>query len=119
MEPTRRLAIISYNLEQALANDEEMVLFGDIQTGRFVQIAVSVTDQTLIIDIPLSNLSSLESQWLAHNMDAVTDSGGNPISYQKIIPTNQTDYAAECIEWIFTKIFRLPETFRVTTKKFT
>ena len=118
MESTRRLAIYSYNLEQALANNEEVVMFGDIQSGRFVQVALSAQEQMLIIDIPVQNLSSLEAQWLGQEMVIVTDSDGNPVSYQKIIPTSLIDYAADYTEWIFTKIFMLPEFFRVTTKMF-
>lgn len=119
MEPTVRLALYSFNLEQALTNNEELVLFGDIQSGRFVQVAISPREQTLIIDIPLRNLSSLESQWLGQEMEVISDANENPVSYQKLIPSNQTDYAADYIEWIFTSIFRLHESFRVTAKIFT
>jgi hypothetical protein len=119
MDSILRLSLYSFNLDQALANEETLVIFGDIPSGRFVQIAVSASEQTLIIDIPVNSLSDLESQWLGQNMDAVPDSDGNPVSYQKMIPTIQIDYAADYLEWLFTIVFRLRDSFSLTVKRFT
>jgi hypothetical protein len=80
MDSILRLSLYSFNLEKVLAKHKELVLFGDIPSGRFVQVAVSAPEQTLLIDIPVNNLSNKESQWLGQNMDAVSDVDGTPVS---------------------------------------
>lgn len=49
----------------------------------------------------------------------MTDSKGEPLSFQKLISTIQVDYAVNYTEWIFTKIFQLPKDFSVTAQVFT
>jgi hypothetical protein len=94
------------------------VLFGDNQSGRLIQIVVVTLEQTLIIDIPMRNLSSLESQCLGQEMEIASNSDGNSVSYQKKPPAIQIDYASQYTEWIFTKIFLLPDSFNVKAKVF-
>ena len=119
MDSILRLSLYSFNLEQALTNEETQIIFGDIPSGRFVHVAVSEPEQTLLIDIPVNNLSDLESQWLGQNMDAISDSDGKTVSYQKMIPTIQIDYAADYLEWVFTVVFRLRDSFSLTARRFT
>ena len=95
------------------------MIFEDPSSGKFVQFAVSAPEKTLVVDIPLMNLSKQEYDWLGQHMEIMTDSTGNPLSYQKLISTIQVEYAARYTEWVFTKIFQLPMDFTVTTQVFT
>lgn len=99
--------------------NEKIVIFEDPASGRYVQFAVSAPEKTLILDIPLISISQKEYESLQPHMDIINDIDGNPLSFQKIISTVQIDYAAQYVEWVFTKIFLLPNTHEVTTQVFT
>lgn len=119
MDSTKRLTVFKKSLNKAIQNNEEIVIFEDPSTRKFVQFAVSTPEKTLVIDIPLMNLTPQEYDWLGQHMEIMTDSKGEPLSYQKLISTIQVDYAADYTEWIFTKIFQLPMNFEVTAQVFT
>ena len=95
------------------------MIFEDPNSGKFVQFAVSAPEKTLVVDIPLINLTQQEYDWLRQHMEIMTDVKGSPLSFQKLISTVQVDYAAKYTEWIFTKIFQLPTNFDVTAQVFT
>ena len=107
------------NIEKAVSDNEDFVIFEDPASGKFVQFAVFASEKTLIVDIPLTVLSNQEYEWLSQHMEIMTGSNNEPISFQKSISTVQIDYAAQYVEWIFTKIFLLPDTYSVDAKIFT
>jgi len=119
MDSTQRHRLFTSNIERAVSDNEEIVVFEDPDSGKFVQFAIFASEKTLIVDIPLNRLSSQEYGWLSQHMEVMTGSNDEPISFQKSISTVQIDYAAQYTEWIFTRIFLLPNTFTVHAKVFT
>ncbi len=107
------------SLQKAIQTNEEIVIFEDHASGKFIQFAVSAPEKTLVMDIPLNNLTQQEYDWLGQHMEIMTDSKGEPLSFQKLISTIQVEYAANYTEWVFTKIFQLPPDFSVTAQVFT
>ena len=119
MDSTQRQAVFRGSLQKAIQTNEEIVIFEDPASGKFVQFAVSAPEKNLIVDVPLDNLTKQEYDWLGQHMEIMTDSKGEPLSFQKLISTIQVDYAVNYTEWIFTKIFQLPKGFSVTAQVFT
>ncbi len=106
-------------MQKAINTSEEVVIFEDPASGKFVQFAVSAPEKTLVVDVPFTILSPQENQWLGQHMEVMTDMEGEPLSYQKLISSIQVDYAAQYLDWIFTKIFLLPNTHDVKAEIFT
>jgi len=119
MDSSQRQALYRESLQRAIKTNEEIVIFEDPISGKFVQFAVSAPEKTLVVDIPLNNLTKQEYDWLGQHMEIMTDSKGAPLSFQKLISTIQVDYASNYTEWIFTKIFQLSMDFTVTAQVFT
>jgi len=119
MDSTDRQRLFTSSIEKAVRDNEDFVIFDDPVSGKFIQFAVFASEKTLIIDIPLNSLSKQEYEWLSQHLEVITGSNNEPISFQKTISTAQTDYAAQFVEWIFTKIFLLPDTYSIDAKVFT
>lgn len=119
MNSIERYRLFTSSIEKAVMDNEETVIFDDPASGKFIQFAVFASEKTQIIDIPLNVLSKQEYEWLSQHLEVITGSNNEPISFQKSISTVQTDYAAQFVEWIFTKIFLLPDTYSIDAKVFT
>ncbi|MCW4012176.1 MAG: hypothetical protein NWF07_04195 [Candidatus Bathyarchaeota archaeon] len=115
----QRIALYKQSLDEALRRYEQIVIFDDPASGKFVQFAVQAGDGEIIVDIPMEQLNDTTYQWLQPHMEHMTDTQGNLISLQKVIKAEHTQYAAEYTEWVFTKIYQLPETHDVTAQIFT
>ena len=75
-------------------------------------------DGKIFVDIPMAELNETTYEWLRPHMGTSTDSYGELISLQKYIDAQFTEYAAEYTDWIFTKIFQLPDTHSVKVNIF-
>ena len=114
-----RIDLYRRRLEEALLKDEKVVIFEDPATGRFVQFAVEAEAGEVIVDIPVEQMNDTIYEWLRPYMEPVKDSEGNLVSLQKTIKAEHIQYAAEFTDWIFTKIYQLPENHEVTDQMFT
>ena len=114
-----RIDLYRRRLDEALRKGEQVVIFEDPATGRFVQFAVESESREVIVDIPLEQMTETIYEWLSPHMEQAVDSNGNLMALQKIIKAEHTQYAAEFTDWIFTKIFQLPENHEVTVQMFT
>jgi len=106
-------------LEEAIRKNEKVVIFEDPESGRFVQFAIEAEAGEVIVDIPVEQMTETIYQWLSPHMEPAMDSRGNLISLQKNIKAEHLQYAAEFTDWIFTKIYQLPENHKVTDQMFT
>ena len=93
---------------------EQVVIFEDPANGKFVQFAVESESREVIVDISLEQMTETIYQWLSPHMEQTVDSKGNLMALQKIIKSDHLQYAAEFTDWIFTKIYPLPENHEVT-----
>jgi hypothetical protein len=114
----QRIALYKQSLDEALRRHEEIVIFDDQANGKFVQFAVEASEGMVIMDIPMEQLNETTYNWLTPHMDHMSDTGGNLISLQRTFKATQTGYAAEFTEWIFTKIYQLPENHDVVEQIF-
>lgn len=64
MDSTQRQAVYRGSLQKAIQTNEEIVIFEDPASGKFVQFAVSAPEKNLIVDVPLDNLTKQEYDWL-------------------------------------------------------
>lgn len=119
MVSSQRIDLYTNTLQNAIKANEEVVIFEDPVSNKFVQFAVSVPEKTLVIDIPMTIVSQQEHEWLRPHMEIMADVNGVHVSFQKLISTVQVEYAAQYTEWIFTKIFLLSPGFDVEVKIFT
>ena len=94
------------------------MIFDDTASGKFVQFAVEADEGDLIMDIPMEQLTETTYNWLLPHMEHMTDTEGNLISLQKTIKADHAQYAAEFTEWVFTKIYQLPENHDVVEQIF-
>ena len=113
-----RIDLYKRRLEEALRKDEKVVIFEDPATGRFVQFAVEAEEQIVILDIPVEQMNDQIYEWLRPHMQPAMDSRGNLIALQKTIKAEHLQYAAELTDWVFTKIYQLPENHEVTDQMF-
>lgn len=118
MYTDQRIALYKQSLEEALRKNENFVIFDDPNSGKFVQFGVQSGDGELIVDIPMEEINETTFSWLRPHMETASDQKGEVVALQKIIKANFTQYAAEYTEWIFTKIFQLPENHDVTVNIF-
>ena len=58
MDSTKRQRLFSSSIETAVSENEEIVLFEDQASGKFVQFAIFASERTLIVNIPLNGLSN-------------------------------------------------------------
>ena len=114
----QRIALYKQSLEKALSSWENVAIFEDPVSHMFVQFAIQAGDGDLWVDIPMEELNETTFAWLSPHMEKMYDTQGNLISLQKLIKEEHTQYAAEYTEWIFTKIFQLPENHDVTVNIF-
>lgn len=106
-------------MTKAFTTNEEIVMFEDPVSGRWVQFAVNPIERNMVLDIPFVSISQQEYEWLRPHMAIIPDSDGTPFTFQKEMSAVQIDYAAQYVEWVFTKIFLLPVTHDVTAQIFT
>ncbi|MBD3172099.1 hypothetical protein GF326_06470 [Candidatus Bathyarchaeota archaeon] len=118
MNRDQRINLYKHSLEEAIRRDEKIVIFEDPSTGLFVQFAVEAQDNEIIVDIPINELNKTTYEWLRPQMEPMTDTEGELLSLQKTIKSENTQYAAEYTEYLFTKIFQLPENHDVTEEIF-
>ena len=114
-----RIDLYRRRLDEALRKGEQVVIFEDPASGKFVQFAVESETREVILDIPIEQMNETIYEWLSPHMDQAVDSNGNLMALQKIIKADHTQYAAEFTDWIFTKIYQLPENHEVTVQIFT
>jgi hypothetical protein len=114
-----RIDLYRRTLDEALRKGEQVVIFEDPASGKFVQFAVESESRELIVDIPLEQMTETIYEWLRPHMEQAVDSKGNLMALQKIIKSDHLQYAAEFTDWIFTKIYQLPENHEVTVQMFT
>lgn len=114
-----RIDLYRRRLEEALRKGEQVVIFEDPASGKFVQFAVESESREVILDIPLEQMTETIHEWLNPHMEQAVDSNGNLMALQKIIKADHLQYAAEFTDWVFTKIYQLPENHEVTVKMFT
>jgi hypothetical protein len=114
-----RIDLYRRTLDEALRKGEQVVIFEDPASGKFVQFAVESESRELIVDIPLEQMTETIYEWLSPHMEQAVDSKGNLMALQKIIKSDHLQYAAEFTDWIFTKIYQLPENHEVTVQMFT
>ena len=113
-----RIDLYRRRLEEALRKLEQVVIFEDPASGRFVQFAIEPDSREVIVDIPIEQMTETIYEWLSPHMEPTQDSKGNLMALQKSIKADQLQYAAEYTEWIFTKIYQLPENHEVTVQMF-
>jgi len=53
----QRIALYKHSLKEALRRREEVVIFEDPATGKFVQFAVEASEGVVIMDIPMEQLN--------------------------------------------------------------
>ncbi len=114
----QRVALYKRSLEDALRRNENVVIFDEPASGKFVQFAVQSGDGEIVVDIPVEELNDISFNWLKPHMEVTRDQKGEVVSLQKIIKAEFTQYAAEYTDWVFMKIFQLPETHEVTVNIF-
>ncbi|TFH17989.1 hypothetical protein E4H04_04180 [Candidatus Bathyarchaeota archaeon] len=114
----QRVALYKRSLEDALRRNENVVIFDEPAIGKFVQFAVQSGDGEIVVDIPVEELNDISFNWLKPHMEVTRDQKGEVVSLQKIIKAEFTQYAAEYTDWVFTKIFQLPDTHEVTVNIF-
>ncbi len=114
----QRIEFYKQSLEKAIKAWENVAIFEDPVSNKFVQFAIQSGDGDLWVDIPMEELNETTLAWLSPHMEKIYDNHRNLISLQKLIKTENTQYAAEYTEWIFTKIFQLPENHNVTVNIF-
>jgi len=115
----QRIALYKQSLEEAIRKKEMFVIFDEPTSGKFVQFVVLVDDGNITVDIPMEELTETTFNWLKPHMGTATDDKGEIVALQKVIQLQFTQYAAEYTDWIFTKIFQLPETHDVSVNIFT
>ncbi len=113
-----RLSLYRVSLEDAVARNQDFVIFTDPVSGKFVQFMIMSMDGIIIVDVPVAELNETTLSLLKPYMETEIGSKGELIALQKTIEAQQTHYAAEYTDWIFTKIFQLPETHEVKVKIF-
>ena len=113
-----RIDLYRRKLEEALRKFEEVVIFEDPASGRFIQFAVEPDSREVIVDIPVEQMTETIYEWLKPHMESAQDSNGNFMAFQKTIKTEHLQYAAEFTDWIFTKVYQLPENHEVTVQIF-
>jgi len=96
--------------------ESSFIIFENPQTEKFVQFAF--LGEGLLCDIPLQELSKEEENVIKSMMgDKATDARtGELISYQKWFSVIELDKAAEFVETIFIKVFKLPEDYTIKTE---
>lgn len=52
MDSTERQRLFTSSIEKAVRANEEIVIFDDPASGKFIQFAVFASEKTLVIDIP-------------------------------------------------------------------
>ena len=119
MDSSQRIALYKASLEKAIEKWEQVVIFEDPSSKKFVQFAVQAGEGLMWVDIPVQELSQEQFNWLLPHMEKMHDSTGELLSLQKEVKTALAQYAAEYTEWVFTKIFKLPDTHSVTAEIFT
>ena len=113
-----RIVLYKESLERAIRENETFVIFDEPGSGKFVQFVVQPLDGNITVDIPMEELTETTFNWLKPHMGTATDQMGEVVSLQKVIQIQSTQYAAEYTEWIFTKIFQLPDTHDVSVNMF-
>ena len=119
MDTTHRIQLFKSSLEKAIEKWEQVVIFENPPSGKFVQFAVQSGEGLMWVDIPVQELSQEQYNWLLPHMMPMHSTDGELLSLQKEVNTRHTQYAAEYTEWVFTKIFRLPDTYSVEVSIFT
>ncbi len=119
MDSSQRVTLFRQSLQKAVDEREEIVIFDTPVSAKFVQFAVQAGEGLMWVDVPIQSLSQKQYNWLLPHMKQMHASTGELLSLQKEIRTEHTQYAAEYTEWVFTKIFQLPETIDVTAQVFT
>lgn len=119
MDSSQRIALYKSSLEKAVQQSEEIVIFEDPASTKFVQFAVNAGEGLMWVDIPIQQLTQEQFNWLMPHMEKMHSTDGELLSLQKQVKTSFAQYAAEYTEWVFTKIYRLPETHEVTAQVFT
>jgi len=84
----QRIALYKQSLDEALRRHEEIVIFEEPASGKFVQFAVQSGDGEVIVDIPMEQLNETTYNWLQPHMEHMTDTQGNLISLQKTSKQN-------------------------------
>ena len=119
MDTTQRVQLFKSSLEKAIQKWEQVVVFDNPASGKFVQFAVQTGEELMWVDVPVQELNQEQYNWLLPHMKPIHSSDGELLSLQKEVNTRNTQYAADYTEWIFTKIFRLPENYDVDFSIFT
>lgn len=96
--------------------ESSFVIFENPQTEKFVQFAF--LGDELVCDIPLQELSKDEEKAIRSIMEekATNARTGELISYQKWFNITELNKAAEFVETIFTRVFKLPEDYTIKTE---
>lgn len=96
--------------------ESSFVIFENPQTEKFVQFAF--LGDELVCDIPLQELSKDEEKAIRSIMEekATNARTGELISYQKWFNITELNKAAEFVETIFTRVFKLPEDYTIETE---
>ena len=113
-----RLSLYKESLEDAIIRNESFVIYEDLATGKFVQFAMMHDEKKFVVDIPMAELDETTFEWLRPHMGTAVDSYGELTALQKTIEAQYTQYASEYTDWIFTKIFQLPENHDVKVSIF-
>jgi hypothetical protein len=96
--------------------ESSFIIFENPQTEKFVQFAF--LGDGLVCDIPLQELSKDEENAIKSIMEekATNARTDELISYQKWFNVTELNKAAEFVETIFTKVFKLPEDYTIKTE---
>ena len=121
MEKKDRVNMIEAAIRRALKNNEDFINVMNPDTGKFVQFSIFRSKDTIIMDIPLLELSGLEVEDLINVLDGQVSMDPNSreyISIQKLFSLKQAKIIPRAVEKVFSEVFNLSPDYEIKIEVF-
>lgn len=120
MEKKERIREIYNAIKSAIDNREVFVIIENPESGKFVQFAIEHDEKIMIMDIPLTELTTSELDKLKTEVgeEGAYLATGELITIQKSFKFDVINEASQMVEKIFIEIFNLSEDYRIILQIF-
>ena len=121
MDRKERLKAIEAAIRRALEKNQDFINIMSPDTGKFVQFSIFQSKDTIIMDIPLLELSGIEVEDLIIILDAqvsMDPQSKEYISIQKLFSLKQVRKIPRTVEKVFSDVFSLPSDFEIKIEVF-
>lgn len=119
LNKTPRVNLIKTSLVKAIEDRRDYVIFDTkhyLSNPKFVQLEFDFTENVLVLDVPLKELSKPEVVRAERVIDKEVSDSFEDDSIRVSYPFDEVNTATEMVENIFRQVFLLPEDYSISVE---